>query len=127
MVNTMLEFIKSLFAFDSVVNTATKIVDKIAGTDWTSKERAEFILSYQDKTRHQSPSRRFIALSVTAVWVLIVVSMTVACIIGNIFSIPEVLMIAKDMKAIMSDLIKEPFNYIIGFYFVIGTMNSFRK
>lgn len=123
----MLEFIKSLFAFDSVVNTATKIVDKIAGTDWTSKERAEFILSYQDKTRHQSPSRRFIALSVTAVWVLIVVSMTVACIIGNIFSIPEVLMIAKDMKAIMSDLIKEPFNYIIGFYFVIGTMNSFRK
>jgi hypothetical protein len=123
----MLNFIKGLFAADSVVNTATKIVDKIAGTDWTPKDKADFILNFQESTKHQSPARRFIALCVTAVWVLLVVSMALSYIAGNLLGSPEVLMIAKDMKMIMADLIREPFNLIIGFYFVIGTMNSFKK
>lgn len=123
----MVNFIKGLFAFDSVVNTATKIVDKIAGTDWTSKERAEFILSYQEKTKHQSPARRFIALAVTAVWFLIIVVMVLSYVIGNVIGSPEILMIGKDMKSIMSELIKEPFNYVIAFYFAVGVVNSLRK
>ncbi|AUR84350.1 TMhelix containing protein [Vibrio phage 1.054.O._10N.261.52.A1] len=123
----MISFIKGLFAVDSVVNTATKIVDKIAGTDWTAKDKADFVLKYQELTKHQSPSRRFIALCVTAVWVLLTVSMALSYIAGNLLGSPEVLMIAKDMKMIMADLIREPFNLIIGFYFVIGTMNSFKK
>lgn len=123
----MFGFIKGLFAADSVINTATKIVDKIAGTDWTPKDKAEFILKYQESTKHQSPARRFIALCVTAVWLFLVVSMALSYIVGNLLGSPEVLMIGKDMKMIMADLIREPMNLIIGFYFVIGTMNSFKK
>lgn len=123
----MIQFIKGLFAFDSVVNTATKIVDKIAGTDWTAKEKADWILQYQESTKHQSPARRFIAVMVSIVWCVVVLSMTLAYIVGNILSNPEVLMIAKDMKSVMKELILEPFNYIIMFYFAMGAINTLKK
>ncbi|QGT52250.1 TMhelix containing protein [Vibrio phage MZH0603] len=123
----MIALLSKLFAFDSVVNTGTKIIDKIAGTDWTSKEKAEWLLKYQEATRHQSLARRFIALSVTVIWCLLVTVMIVSYIIGNIFSIPEVLMIAKDMKMVMKDLVVEPMNLVIGFYFAINIIQGFKK
>lgn len=123
----MLALLSKLFAFDSVVNTGTKMIDKIAGTDWTSKEKAEWLLKYQEATRHQSLARRFIAISVTLIWCLLVTVMIVSYIIGNIFSIPEVLMIAKDMKMVMKDLVVEPMNLVIGFYFAINIIQGFKK
>lgn len=123
----MISFIKSLFGIDAVVNTATKIIDKIAGTDWTAKEKADWILQYQEATKHQSPARRFIAMLVTFVWSIIVLVMIIAYVAGNLTGYPEVLMIAKDMKMVMKDLILEPFNYIIMFYFALGAINSIKK
>tara|TARA_R110002074_G_scaffold195878_7_gene362465 strand:+ start:806 stop:1177 length:372 start_codon:yes stop_codon:yes gene_type:complete len=123
----MIALLSKLFAFDSVVNTGTKIIDKIAGTDWTSKEKADWLLKYQEATRHQSPARRFIAIAITSIWCLLVTVMTVSYIIGNIFSQPEVLMIAKDMKMIMKDIVAEPMNLVIGFYFAINILQSLKK
>jgi len=123
----MIALLSKLFAFDSVVNTGTKIIDKIAGTDWTSKEKADWLLKYQEATRHQSPARRFIAIAVTSIWCLLVTVMTVSYIIGNIFSQPEILMIAKDMKMIMKDIVAEPMNLVIGFYFAINILQSLKK
>jgi hypothetical protein len=123
----MINFIKGLFGVDAVVNTATKIIDKIAGTDWTAKEKADWILQYQNATRHQSPARRFIAMLVSLVWFVVVVAMALSYIIGNVISSPEVLMIAKDMKSIMQDVLIEPFNLIIGFYFAMGIVNVIKK
>lgn len=123
----MLALLSKLFAFDSVVNTGTKIIDKIAGTDWTSKEKAEWLLKYQEVTRHQSLARRFIAISVTVIWCLLVTVMIFSYIIGNIFGIHEVLMIAKDMKMVMKDLVVEPMNLVIGFYFAINIIQGFKK
>lgn len=123
----MISFIKSLFGIDAVVNTATKIIDKIAGTDWTAKEKADWILQYQEATKHQSPARRFIAMLVTFVWSIIVLVMIIAYVAGNLTGYPEGLMIAKDMKMVMKDLILEPFNYIIMFYFALGAINSIKK
>lgn len=123
----MLALLSKLFAFDSVVNTGTKIIDKIAGTDWTSKEKAEWLLKYQEVTRHQSLARRFIAISVTVIWCLLVTVMIFSYIIGNIFGMPELLMIAKDMKMVMKDLVVEPMNLVIGFYFAINIIQGFKK
>lgn len=123
----MINFIKGLFGVDAVVNTATKIIDKIAGTDWTAKEKADWILQYQNATKHQSPARRFIAMLVSLVWFVVVVAMALSYIIGNVISSPEVLMIAKDMKSIMQDVLIEPFNLIIGFYFAMGIVNGIKK
>ncbi|AZU97851.1 TMhelix containing protein [Vibrio phage LP.2] len=123
----MLSFIKGLFGVDAVVDTATKIIDKIAGTDWTAKEKADWILQYQSATKHQSPARRFIAMLVSLVWFVVVSAMALSYIIGNVLSSPEVLMIAKDMKSIMQDVLLEPFNLIIGFYFAMGIVNGIKK
>jgi len=123
----MISFIKGLFGVDAVVNTATKIIDKIAGTDWTAKEKADWILQYQTNTKHQSPARRFIAMLVSLVWFVVVSAMALSYIIGNVLSSPEVLMIAKDMKSIMKDVLLEPFNLIIGFYFAMGIVNGIKK
>lgn len=123
----MLQFVKSLFAVDSVVNTATKIVDKIAGTDFTAKEKAQFILDFQEKTKHQSPARRVIALSITFVWLLLILTQAMAYVINWISPNPEVLMLAKDMKMMMQDLIKEPFNYVIMFYFGAHIIAGIKK
>jgi len=123
----MIALLSKLFAFDSVVNTGTKIIDKIAGTDWTSKEKADWLLKYQEATRHQSPARRFIAISITVVYCLMLIVMVVSYIIGNIFSQPEVLMIAKDMKMVMKDSVSEPMNLVIGFYFAINIIQGFKK
>ena len=123
----MISFMKSLLSFNSVIETATKLVNKVAGTDWTAKEKADWILQYQQATKHQSPARRFIALLVSLVWFVVVLIMVASYLIGNSISSPEILMIAKDMKAVMKDLILEPFNLIIGFYFALGAVNSLKK
>lgn len=123
----MISFMKGLFSFNSVVETATKLVSKIAGTDWTAKEKAEWILQYQQATKHQSPARRFVAILVSIVWFAVVLIMVASYLIGNLISSPEVLMIAKDMKSVMKDLILEPFNYVIMFYFALGAVNSLKK
>jgi hypothetical protein len=123
----MLNFVKSLFGFDTVVNTATKIVDKIAGTDWTPKDKADFLINYANATKHQSPARRFIAMLVTIVWFVLVLIMALSYVAGNAISSPEILMIAKDVKTMLADLIKEPFNYIIMFYFAMGILNGVKK
>ncbi|QIW88960.1 hypothetical protein phiV208_29 [Vibrio phage phiV208] len=123
----MISFIKSLFGFDSVVNTTTKIIDKIAGTDWQPKDKADFIIRYQEATKHQSVARRVIALMVTFVWFVIVLSMVAAYIAGNILSSPEVLMIAKDMKSVANEQISQPFNLVIGFYFTVQILNGIKK
>lgn len=123
----MIGFLKGLLGIDAVVNTATKIVDKIAGTDWTAKEKADWILQYQQATKHQSPARRFVAILVSLVWFAVVLIMVASYLVGNLISSPEVLMIAKDMKSVMKDLILEPFNYVIMFYFALGAVNSLKK
>ncbi len=123
----MIGFIKSILGIDAVVSSATKIIDKIAGTDWTAKEKADWILQYQEATKHQSPARRFIAMLVAFVWFVVVAVMVLAYLIGNSISSPEILMIAKDMKSVMKDLILEPFNLIVMFYFALGAVNSLKK
>ncbi len=123
----MISFIKSLFGIDSVVNSATKIIDKIAGTDWTAKEKAEWVIKYHEATRHQSTARRFIALLVSIVWFVVVLAMAIAYIVGDITTNPNILMIAKDMKSIIKEVLAEPFNMIIGFYYAVAIMNNIKK
>lgn len=123
----MLKFIKGLFGFDSVVNTATKIIDKVAGTDLTPTEQLDFVLKYQEATKHQSPARRFIAIMVTLVWVFLLALMVGFYIFGSMFNVDSSIEVSIYISNVMAELIKEPFNYIIGFYFVIAVANGIRK
>ena len=123
----MFKFIKELFGIDAVVSSATKIIDKIAGTDWTSKEKADWIVQYMGATKHQSPARRFIAVSVTLVWCLMIITWLAGVIVGQALDVTAATNIANAVKIFMADTITEPFNYVIMFYFAVAALNKFGK
>jgi hypothetical protein len=116
----MLAFIKGLFGVSSVVDSATKIVDRIAGTDWLPQQKADFLLQYMEATKHQSPARRFIATMIAMVWLLMTVSWLVSSVVGR-FIYDEALnpgtVLAADISAFMNLNINEGFGLILMFYF----------
>lgn len=141
--------IKSFFAFDGVANSALKIVDKIAGTDWTPKEKASFMLEYQQATKHQSPARRFIALAFTLGFALFGATYLLAGITHYIYiffatggdtlaeiaasqNIAEIkakplLQLQNDMLTYCKSTIMQPLNIILGFYFLVDIGSKFKK
>lgn len=123
----MLTFIKSLFGFDSVVNSATKIVDKIAGTDWLPTDKADFIIRFQEATKHQSPARRFIAMAITLVWLLMILGWLIGTSLGLFAGLDSGIQFANAIKVFLSDTITEPFNYVIIFYFTVQILNGIKK
>lgn len=116
----MWDFIKGLFGFSSVVESATKIVDKIAGTDWLPQQKADFLLQYMEATKHQSPARRFIATMIALVWLLMAICWLVSSGVGRFFydeALNPGTVFAADISAFMSLNINEGFGLILMFYF----------
>jgi len=116
----MWAFIKGLFGVSSVVDSATKIVDRIAGTDWLPQQKADFLLQYVEATKHQSPARRFIATMIAMVWLLMTVSWLASSIFGRFFydeALNPGTVLAADISAFMSLNINEGFGLILMFYF----------
>jgi hypothetical protein len=123
----MLSFFKNLLGTGEVVDTATKIIDKIAGTDWTTKERAQFILDYQEATKHQSPARRLIAVMVSCAWCVLVLTWLVCVMLGQFMGMDAATNIANSVKIFMVDTISQPFNLVIAFYFGVSFAKTFSK
>lgn len=116
----MWEFIKGIFGFSSVVDSATKIVDKIAGTDWLPKERADFLLKYMESTKHQSVARRFIAISIIMMWLIMAITWLVSSIIGRFMydvALNPGTVLAADISAFLSLNMNENLAILVGFYF----------
>ena len=116
----MIEFIKGIFGFSSVIDSATKIVDKIAGTDWLPQQKADFLLQYMESTRHQSPARRFIATMIAMVWLLMAVCWLISSGVGRFFydeALNPGTVLAADISAFMSLNINDGFSMILAFYF----------
>lgn len=120
----------AIFGFSGVGDTALRIVDKLAGTDWTAKEKAQYVLDYQEATKHQSPARRFIAICIALIWVSLVLTWTVASVIGR-FAYDTALspgtVLAADISAFMDLNITNPFNIILAFYFTTQILNGLKK
>tara|TARA_R110000851_G_scaffold286695_1_gene440576 strand:- start:38 stop:397 length:360 start_codon:yes stop_codon:yes gene_type:complete len=118
---SILSSIKSFFGYSGVIDTAIKAVNKLGGLDdINQKERVEAFLSVLDKTKHQSPARRVVSFMVAFTWVILVVAWLVMTLMGDASS-------ATEIKVFMSDVVKEPFNYIIGFYFAVGILSGIKK
>lgn len=130
----MWDILRGIFGFDGVGQSALKIVDKLAGTDWTPKEKSEFFLAYQAGTKHQSPIRRFIATLIATTWTLMALTWLAATIFGRLYyeeALNPGTVLAADISAFMSTTLAEPFNLIIIFYFSVqiasGVANGFKK
>lgn len=117
---SLISAVKSLFGFSGVGESALKIVDKIAGTDWTPEQKADWILRYQEATKHQSVTRRFIALSVALAWLLLVLSWLVSAIIGHASEIQGGIALANATKEFMSSNVNIAFNALLSFYFLLN-------
>ena len=124
----MLNFIKGLFGVDKVLDTGLRIIEKVAGTDeMTSKEKAAFILDYQKATMHQSPARRFIALCILSIWSFVVLTWLFLLVLGSLLSFEEAVSASEAVLLFLENVILQPMNLIIGFYFGVGVVNSMRK
>ena len=117
----MFEGIKAFFGYSGVVDTATKAVNKLFGlNDANEKERVDAFLSVLDKTKHQSPARRVISFIVAVTWVVLIMSWLVMTLLGDTAT-------ATTIKDFMAEVVREPFNYIIGFYFAVGILSGIKK
>ena len=117
----------ALFEFSRVVDSAMKIVDKISGTDITPKEWLELLIKYQDSTKHQSASRRFIALSATFAWLLMLTLFVVAIVLKYFFGVDGAEVFATEIHDFMKETIVEPYNLIISFYFAVSAIVGLKK
>ena len=123
----MLSSILSFFGSTKVADSAAKIVDKLAGTDWTPKDKADFFLNYMEATKHQSPARRVIAIGLSAFWLLLGLLWVINTMLGHYLTLEAGTASALDIKLFMADNLKEPMNYVIMFYFGIAAVQAIRK
>jgi|LGVF01.2.fsa_nt_gb hypothetical protein len=116
----MFDFVKKIFGFDGVANSALKIVDKLAGTDWTPKEQAQFILDHAQATKYQSPTRRAMAIMITVEWFLLANTWLIATIFGRIMDLESCILLASDVSTFLQSDINLLINGLMAFYFLIG-------
>ena len=112
--------LKTIFGLDGVGSTALKIVDRMAGTDWTPEQKAEFILKHAEVAKHQSPMRRFIAGSYTIAWLLLVLMWAASTAYGRIFDAPNAILLAGDVVTFMASNVNLAMNGILAFYFLMN-------
>lgn len=126
----MWSWVTALFGVSGVTDTALKIIEKVSGTDWSDKEKAQFVLDYQNATKHQSPARRVIAIAIAFVWVVLVLSWFVASAVGR-FAYDAALnpgtVLAADISAFIDLNITSPFNIILAFYFTTQILSGLKK
>jgi hypothetical protein len=126
----MWDKIAAIFGFSGVADSALRIVDKLAGTDWTAKEKAQYVLDYQNATKHQSPARRFIAMCIMVVWVILIMSWLAGTVAGRFFldgTLNAGTVFAADVSAFIALNITDPFNIILAFYFTTQILNGLKK
>lgn len=111
--------VKSFLGFDGVTNTALKIVDKIAGTDWTPEQKADYTLKYMEATKHQSPTRRVLAILISSAWLMFGTVWVVSAGLGNYFGIQGAEQMASDVLEFMEANVNVSFNLIVSFYFIM--------
>lgn len=115
-----MDLIKSIFGFEGVGQSALKIVDKIAGTDWTAKEKAQFVLDHAAATKYQSPTRRVIAIMLLVEWSLLVTTWLASRCYGRLVDSSSALMLADDVSLFMNQNVNVAFSGVLAFYFLIG-------
>ena len=120
----ILTTIAGLFATQKAADTALKLVERFANSDMTASEKAEFILKYQEATRHQSPARRFIAFMVALFWLCIGLTWLFFVILSTWYDVTDQIRMVRMFAA---EVVAEPFNLALCFYFGMGAITNFKS
>jgi len=114
-------FFGGLFSSTKMQDTAIDAVRKLGNLDEMSmQEKSDFLLQYMNATKHQSPVRRLIALVLSALFGLLIVTWLVAAGFGYYFNIVASLEFAGAVKMFLTDVVQTPFSIILSFYFVLN-------
>lgn len=112
--------LKAIFGFEGVGESALKIVDKLAGTDFTTKEKAAYILQYMEATKYQSPTRRAIALLYMSEQVMLVTVWVASAAVHRLMDHAGAGLLSEDVNAFLQSNVNVNLSLIIGFYFLLG-------
>lgn len=126
-------FFGSLFSSSKLTDTAVDGIRKLGGLDEMSgKEKAQFLLDYINTTKHQSPSRRFIAIAMliglatfTGSW--LIMRIVAACVSYFGGDSTTLIIACDDIYEMSKEVLLQPMNIIIGFYFVTDIAKRFGK
>ena len=114
-------------------DTASKVIDAVVKTGdalvFTDEEKSvanqktlDWVLQYMNATNAQNVARRMIALVVVVTWMIILL---MACVAGY-FDRGEN-SYAMWLFEVMKEIIANPYNIIIGFYFLTGTIRAWKS
>jgi hypothetical protein len=121
-------FVGGLFSSSKAQDTAIDAVRKLGGLDdMNSKEKAQFLLDYMAATKHQSPVRRLIAFALTALYSLVVLLWLVYSGVGYLSSFTPAMELAGATRAFLETVLVQPFNILLGFYFVTNIAQRMGK
>ena len=121
-------WIASLFASSKVQDLAIDGLRQVSGlNDMTAKEKSDYIIKYIEVTKHQSPMRRLIAFTLTMLYASVIILWLGSTAVGYYMGIPAALELAGAVKMFMGDVIVQPFNIILSFYFVTQIAGKFGK
>ena len=121
MLTALAGFFGGLFSSTKMRDTAIDAVRKLGNLDEMSmQEKSDFLLQYMNATKHQSPVRRLIALVLSFIFGLMIVTWLVAAGVGYYFDITVSLEFAGAVKMFLTDVVQTPFSIILSFYFVLN-------
>lgn len=146
---SILSSLAAFFSYTGVAESALKLFDKVAGTDWTAKEKSQWILDYLAATKHQSPARRFIAVAFTVGFALFGFTYLVSGITAYFYvffasdgvtlaqvaasqnlaeiRVKPLLQLQNDALIYAETTLKNPISIILGFYFAIGAVSKLKS
>ena len=119
-----LKWIGKVFGFAGVGQSALKIVDKIAGTDWQPADKAKFMLDWVKATAYQSTARRLIAFAFIGEWLLMANVWLWCRYQGRISESKQHLELAGDVTQFMTDNVNVTVSVVVGFYFLLNMKKS---
>lgn len=123
----IMQFIKGMFSSSKLADTAIDGIRKLGGlNEMTDKEKSDYLLKYIEATKHQSPMRRFIAFSFVAGWMLFTGVWLLATVVmwcylffgGDVELAKNLDLLRDDIYNMTKEILSQPVNLIIGFYFV---------
>lgn len=118
----------ALFSSSKVQDTAVDALRKLGNLDeMTMQEKAAFLNEMMVNTKHQSPTRRFIALVLSLLFFLLITTWLVAAGVGYYFNLTVSLEFAGAVKMFLADVVQQPFSIILSFYFVLNIVQKVGK
>jgi hypothetical protein len=107
---------------DAVIKTGDALVFTPEEKSIANQKTLDWTLQYMNATNAQNVARRLIAIFVVGTWAIILL---IACIAGY-FNRDET-SYAMWLFDVLKEIVANPYNIIIGFYFLTGTLRAFNS